>query len=164
MKSNKKIKKLKAQIRNLNYDLGYQVGEQIVRNFLYSLSTEGIQANNVIEVPKEESDEYKRLYNVWKSADKGETSSQAFDESRRYHHELEQKYLPQIIEAQVNKVNPTKMNVFKGGIKDAIWDCDFSNYGLHEEWFVQTSEYGWCTIIRLKLDEKNLPKNLGMLK
>lgn len=165
MKSQKKLKK---QVKKLNYMLGEQVGQQIVDNFLVSLSTEMVQTSRVVQVSKEETDEYQRLSdahtNLWyakKMPNHDEECTQLFYVAREYHHQLEKKYLPETIKATVLHVSPTNLKAFKKGINDTIWDSDISNYSLAEDFFIRNPKISWCSYINLVRDEKIIQQKLA---
>lgn len=161
-------KRLKKQIKKLNYMLGEQVGQLIVDNFLVSLSTEMVQTRNVIQVPQEEADEYKRLSDahtqLWREKNMpnhDDECTQLFYVSRKYHHQLEKKYLPETIKATVLRVAPTNLKAFKKGIEDTLWDSDISNYSLAEDFFIKNCKLAWCSYINLVRDEKIIPEKFA---
>lgn len=132
------------------------------------MSTEKVGTRNVVEVPKEEADEYARLdgahYELWFSKgmpNNDEECSKLFYKARDYHHQLEKKYLPMLIQARVNRVTPTHIKSFRKGIDDALWDSDISNYGLADDFFTMNSKHSWCSYVNLLREEKIIPKKFA---
>lgn len=156
--------------KSLNYQLGEQVGQQIVHRFLPSLSTEMIKTNIIIEVPQEESDEFKKLdgehYKYWMANGRpnnnnNDECTRLFYIARKFHHELEKKYLPNTIEAILLKVHPTNFKKFKKGIEDTLWDSDISSYSVAKKDFFKSPKHGWCSYIYLERDEKKIPEKFA---
>lgn len=161
-------KQLKKENKKLNYMLGEQVGQLIVDNFLVSLSTEMVQTLKVIQVPQEEAEEYQRLSDshtqLWREKNmpnNDDECSQLFYVARKYHHQLEQKYLPETIKATVLRVAPTNLKAFKKGIENTLWDSDISNYSLAKDFFIKNSKLAWCSYINLVRDVKIIPEKFA---
>lgn len=138
---------------NSDYQLGNYVGEYIVAVHLPTLSVDALQSEKVISVNSEEFREYNRLYEDWyQNHNSKDDDGQRWVAYRKYHHSLATKYLKPSLELLVPKFYPKDMEMFKKGLKSAIWGCDFSWYEVPEEFFRQTMYGSWCSEIILKLD------------
>jgi hypothetical protein len=115
----------------MEYQLGWYVGEEIVRKYLPTLSVDMIQTRTVIEVDPAEKVECERLNDIWfeKSQRLGqEGSSKEWKELRAYHEMLEAKYLPKEVICHIQPVNYIDEDQFKLGIVRALWDSDLCHY------------------------------------
>lgn len=146
---------------SLALQLGYYVGEDIVRRFLPTLSVDDIQTRKVISVTHAENKEAKRLNDVWYtkcSASKNDDHTESEEEwkaLRAYHEMLEAKYLPSTIDCHFFYLNISEENMadFKKGISISLCDCDCSHYSVKAENIsVVADEDGYFTIITLKRD------------
>ncbi len=158
-------------INELNFSLGISVGDNIVNNFLPTLSTDMLHSKSIIEVSPEESEIWKKMHDEWfelamkdrqdkKSGDDKE-STRVFYENRKWYVKIEEKYLPETIEVRITKIKPTNIKEFQRGIEEALWDCDFSHYKVVDGFFEEGHEYAWCSTITLtrhigKIPEKYL--------
>jgi hypothetical protein len=150
---NKRIEWIKEM--TMEYQIGYYVGEQIVRKDLPCLDVDMIHTSRVINVTPEELAEAKRLNDVWYNnySDKvngvEDTNWLAL---RAYHRELEDKYLPKVLTCHVDPINVVDVEEFKKGVRTALWDCDICHYDIKENSDIDVSydkDY-YFTIITLK--------------
>lgn len=147
---------------SLALQLGFYVGEQIVRRHLPTLSVDGIHTNVNISVTCAEGDECRRLNDVWfnkvmnfKGTDeeKRKATESEWNALRAFHQVLEEKYLPKIVECNFGFLNITEENMkeFKEGISMSLWDCDCSHYSTKlEDIEIKPDEDGMFTMITLK--------------
>lgn len=137
--------------KDLNFQLGYFVGEQIVDMFLPTLSIDGIQIRRVIQCAIGEADEYHRLDDIWSKAYRKDqlNSQKEWDEVRAYDVEMQKKYLPETVRCHLMELNPTDMLQFKLGINNSLWNSDCCSYKLTPEDIEVVTENGF-TIITLK--------------
>jgi len=140
-----------ADYKDLNFQLGYFVGEQIVDMFLPTLSIDMIQTKTVIQCAIGEADEYHRLDDVWSKAYREDqlNSQKEWDEVRAYDVEMQKKYLPETVRCHIMEVNPTDMLQFKYGIYESLWNSDCCSYKIAPEDVRVENKYG-STIITLK--------------
>jgi hypothetical protein len=130
---NRTIERVKAL--TMEYQIGYYVGEQIVRKDLPCLDVDMIYTSNVIKVTPEELAEAKRLNDVWYN---NYTDKLSGDDDpnwlalRAYHKELEDKYLPKVLTCYIDPFNVVDMEEFKRGVRTALWDCDMCHYNIRE--------------------------------
>lgn len=124
---------------SLAYQLGYYVGEQIIDDYLVTLSCDEIRTRKNISVTCAEGDEYRRLNDVWFSKhcntkDSGGDSDE-WKALRAHHQILEDKYIPNILECHFTLLNIEEqyMDDFKKGIGVSLWDCDCSYYSTQPE-------------------------------
>lgn len=171
MKLRKRINKNKLIQNNLmnklNYDLGISVGGIIVNRFLPILSTDTMDVDNIIQVSEEDSKLWKEKENYYRKFPDGKTKEEKeqktrlFYENRKWFQSIEEKYLPETIEVRITKIHPTNLEKFSKGIKEALWDCDFSSYWIYEGFFNEGHNHAWCSTITLtrklgKIPEKYL--------
>jgi hypothetical protein len=150
---NTRIKWIKST--TMEYQIGYYVGEQIVRKNLPCLDVDMIYTSNVIKVTPEEFVEAKRLNEVWYT---NHTDKLRGDDDpnwlalRVYHKELEGKYLPKVLTCYINPINVVDMEEFKRGVRAALWDCDMCHYNIsnNSDIDVAYDEDYYFTIITLK--------------
>jgi hypothetical protein len=147
---------------SLAFQLGFNVGEQIVDIHLPTLSCDMLQTRKVISVSSEEELECKRLNDVWfakrmefrgNDNEASKATEKEWKEVRAYHEMLEEKYIPETIECRFNVLNVTEENMdeFKKGISVSLWDCDCSHYSTKEENIdVKVDDDAWFTVITLK--------------
>ncbi len=119
---------------NIAYQLGFYVGEQLVHQYLPTLSVDDIQTRNNISVTCGEGDHYRKLEDIWgkqydidkKSADK------EWKEYKAYSKLLEDKYLPKTLECFFENLELTENDIssFKEGLILSLWDCDCCSYSL----------------------------------
>jgi DNA-directed RNA polymerase subunit L len=143
--------KSKPLINSLNKQLGIYVGGYVITHYLQTLSTDYLKSNIVIKVSDEDTNTWAELEKIHESTIDEVESTKVFYENLAWYKAMEKKYLPEKIECMVPRIEPTDMEEFKEGVKEAIWDCDMSSYDLDEPFFVQTHEYAWCSIINLKI-------------
>lgn len=131
-------------MKDLNYQLGIMVGEYIVINNLPTMVTDMIHSRNVVELSQED-------YTMCKQLEDGEHKNWI-----EHQYEMAKKYLPPILECRVPRVVPENMELFKQGIRDALWDCDLCWYQIEpDELDIHLHEdFAWCITINLKLSEK----------
>jgi hypothetical protein len=130
---NARIKWIKEM--TMEYQIGYYVGEQIVRKDLPCLDVDMIYTSNVIKVTPEELAEAKRLSDVWYNNHNDKLSGDDdpnWVALRAYHKELEDKYLPKVLTCYIDPFNVVDMEEFKRGVRTALWDCDMCHYNIRE--------------------------------
>jgi hypothetical protein len=150
---NTRIKWIKEM--TMEHQIGYYVGEEIIRKDLPCLDVDMIQTNKVIKVEPEELTEAKRLNDVWYKNINDELkggNDPNWVASRAYHKELEDKYLPKVLTCYVNPINVVDMEEFKKGVRAALWDCDICHYNIYDNSDVDVAydESYYYTIITLK--------------
>jgi len=158
-----KNKRLEAKAKlTLAYQLGFYVGEEIVRKYLPTLSCDSITTNTIIQVKISEADELRRLNNVWfnkyhsikgNDVDRGAASEGEWKELMAYQDMLEAKYLPKTVECHFSLLNISEKDMidFKKGINHSLWDCDCSRYSSDiENIEVKEDDNAYFTIITLK--------------
>ena len=150
---NRRIERIKTL--TMEYQIGYYVGEQIVRKDLPCLDVDMIHTSRVINVTPEELVEAERLNEVWYN---NHTDVLRGDNDpnwvalRAYHKELEHKYLPKVLTCHVDPINVVDMEEFKKGVRAALWDCDMCHYNISDnsDIDVEYDEDYYFTIITLK--------------
>ena len=153
----RRIKERRAM--SLALQLGYFVGEEIVRKSLPTLYTDPIHSGKVISVTHAEKAEYERLNNAWftkrseSKTDDPSDSEEEWNALRAYDKILEDKYLPPTVQCFFGAlyVAEEHMADFKKGLGYSLWDCDFSHYSTNpEDIEITEDEDGYFTIITLK--------------
>jgi len=149
-------------VKDMNFQLGYYVGEYILHHFLPSLSIYDEQTRNVIQCTIGETEEYHRLDKIWfdsyehnhlKRDSKYENKRPEWLELRAYANMLEKKHLPDILRCYLPRVTPTDMDVFLNGFIDSLWNSDVCNYSLDKK-NIEFTQEEYKTIINLKLSVK----------
>lgn len=169
------------------YSLGVYLGEYIVDHYLPTLSCSMIRSKNVIQTTWGEAQHLRKLddawYNklneeqrklrkqfpdekTWKLDNKAqELVKDKWNESIKYLHILEKKYLPHTLECYnipvIDFSNEKHNKIIKKGVKDALWDCDMCSYSTKEEDIIfEEEKIGKYkhSIVKLKLD-LNPPKS-----
>jgi len=150
----------------MNYQLGYYVGQEIVRRFLPTTSIEELGGLKRIKTTIAEYDEYKRLSEVWYSGTGSfhktditkEQNKKDWIALREYSDMIFRKYLPETVECQVGILNITDEEDFKKGLAWSLFDCDFSHYSTNVD-DINIYDNKYSTVIELKLqlgDWKNI--------
>jgi hypothetical protein len=114
----------------LEFQLGFHIGNYIVCKYLPTLNIDLLQTRNVINVTDEEYKKYKQLDDRWfnKSFNKELDSTEEWNELLKFRHEMEKKYIPEILECYVDYFMVDNVNEFKKGILDSLWNSDLSHY------------------------------------
>jgi len=146
---NRRIERIKTL--TMEYQIGYYVGEQIVRRDLPCLDVDMIHTSRVINVTPEELVEAERLNEVWYK-DHTDDNGPNWVALRAYHKELEDKYLPKVLVCHVDPINVVDMDEFKKGLRTSLWDCDMCHYNIRENSDIDVAydEDYYFTIITLK--------------
>lgn len=137
----------------LEYQLGWYIGEDIVRKYLPTLSVDMLQTRTVINVSEEEKNEAERLNNVWyANYDEKAKNDPNWIALRKYHVMLEEKYLPQVLECHIPSLNVENMGELKKGIRAALWDSDLCHYAITEDDDIEIAHDNdfYFTIVKLK--------------
>lgn len=144
------------------YQLGFYVGLEIVRNYLPTLSTDMIQSRHVIDVSEEDKMENERLDTEWyettQYGGKWDGVTENGDKTKwdLYHQHnkiLERKYLPNPLYCHMGVLNIRDMDDFKKGLRFALWDCDMCSYNIElENIKIYDEEHLMSTIIEFSLD------------
>jgi hypothetical protein len=135
----KMINKNKEYLKNvgMDYQLGFYIGENIVDNYLPTLSTDMIHSRKVIKVSEKDEIENNRLDDEWFNScthERGNSGDKEKWEAYFNHNKmLERKYLPQTLECVFSLIRIDDMNKFKEGIKESLWNCDMCSYNIDEE-------------------------------
>jgi hypothetical protein len=135
----KMINKNKEYLKNvgMDYQLGFYIGENIVDNYLPTLSTDMIHSRKVIKVSEKDEIENNRLDDEWFNSCTHEIGNSGDKEKWEayFNHNkvLERKYLPQTLECVFSLIRIDDMNKFKEGIKESLWNCDMCSYNIDEE-------------------------------
>ena len=134
----KRIKENEEYLQKVSMDwqLGFYVGQDIVHNYLPTLSTDMIHSRNVIQVNEEDGSKEKwELY---------------FQHNKM----LEKKYLPQILDTSFGLIRIDDMKKFKDGLIDSLWNCDMCSYNLDEDKIIIKQDMlNGFTEIKFELDE-----------
>jgi hypothetical protein len=158
----KSAPKRKYEPQSLEWQLGIYIGDYIVEKFLPTLSTRG-STHTIIEVTKEEANEYERLDQDWWNAihPNGQSISNIENGKKEWNHlrafvkMLEEKYLPKTLECHIprlSSVSDENMTKLKKGIANALWNSDVSCYSCNlDDIEISTEEDDFFTIVRLKL-------------
>lgn len=119
---------------NIAYQLGFYVGEQLVHQYLPTLSVDDIQTCNNISVTCAEGDHYRKLYDIWCKQYHIDNKSAAkeWHEYKAYSKLLEDKYLPKELECYFDLLDLKENDIssFKEGLILSLWDCDCCSYSL----------------------------------
>ena len=142
----------------MDRQLGFYIGENIVDNYLPTLSTDMMQSRKVIQVNDEDSIENKRLDEDWfntcthRSGNSGE--KEKWDLYFQHNKMLEKKYLPPVLECVFGLIRINDMDEFKEGLRSSLWNCDMCSYNIDKEniEIEYDMEMGF-THIKFKLDE-----------
>ena len=135
----KMINKNKEYLKNvgMDYQLGFYIGENIVDNYLPTLSTDMIHSRKVIKVSEKDEIENNRLDDEWFNScthERGNSGNKEKWEAYFNHNKmLERKYLPQTLECVFSLIRIDDMNKFKEGIKESLWNCDMCSYNIDED-------------------------------
>jgi len=135
----KMINKNKEYLKNvgMDYQLGFYIGENIVDNYLPTLSTDMIHSRKVIKVSEKDEIENNRLDDEWFNScthERGNSGDKEKWEAYFNHNKmLERKYLPQTLECVFSLIRIDDMNKFKEGIKESLWNCDMCSYNIDKE-------------------------------
>jgi len=135
----KMINKNKEYLKNvgMDYQLGFYIGENIVDNYLPTLSTDMIHSRKVIKVSEKDEIENNRLDDEWFNScthERGNSGDKEKWEAYFNHNKmLERKYLPQTLECVFSLIRIDDMNKFKEGIKESLWNCDMCSYNIDED-------------------------------
>lgn len=136
-----KERQIKAH-RNLTMEsmLGHYIGETICRTTLPRLCTDGLGGfSRSIKISDEDTEEYKRLQQLFYDNYKSDDYDSAKDEwftYRTFAKTIEKKYLPNPFIVRLGLLNVdaiTNMKQFKNGFIESLWDDDFCHYDLNEE-------------------------------
>jgi hypothetical protein len=135
----KMINKNKEYLKNvgMDYQLGFYIGENIVDNYLPTLSTDMIHSRKIIKVSEKDEIENNRLDDEWFNScthERGNSGDKEKWEVYFNHNKmLERKYLPQTLECVFSLIRIDDMNKFKEGIKESLWNCDMCSYNIDED-------------------------------
>lgn len=160
--ASKLIKNTKSYVPNprekesVEFQLGIMIGEYIVFRFLPVLNTDMILTNNVINVSEEELIEYKRLDELWykKYNQNKNDAKEEWYNLRKYDHELEEKYLPHILECHLPLIiDVDNISDLKAGIRASLWDCDVCSYKIEtDDDIIIEKVYNFNSVIKLNLN------------
>jgi hypothetical protein len=135
----KMIEENKEYLKNVNmdYQLGFYIGENIVDNYLPTLSTDMIHSRKVIKVSEKDEIENNRLDDEWFNScthERGNSGDKEKWEAYFNHNKmLENKYLPQTLECVFSLLRIDDMKKFKEGLRSSLWNCDMCSYNIDEE-------------------------------
>ena len=135
----KVIEENKEYLKNvsMDYQLGFYIGENIVDNYLPTLSTDMIHSRKIIQVSEEDEIENNRLDNEWFNSCTHERGNSGDKEKwgAYFNHNkmLEKKYLPQTLECVFSLLRIDDMKKFKEGLISSLWNCDMCSYNIDEE-------------------------------
>jgi len=135
----KVIEENKEYLKNvsMDYQLGFYIGENIVDNYLPTLSTDMIHSRKVIQVSEEDEIENNRLDDEWFNScthERGNSGDkEKWDAYFNHNKMLEKKYLPQTLECVFSLLRIDDMKKFKEGLRSSLWNCDMCSYNIDEE-------------------------------
>ena len=161
----KRIKENEEYLQKVTMDwqLGFYVGQDIVHNYLPTLSTDMIHSRNVIKVSEEDATENQRLSDEWFSTTKYQDNWNGEEDGSKdkwelyFQHNkmLEKKYLPKILDTAFGLLRIDDMEKFKNGLIDSLWNCDMCSYNLDEDKIIIKQDMlNGFTEIKFELDEK----------
>ena len=143
------------------YQFGYYVGEDIVRRFLPTITTDSLLTRTQIKVSDEDSEENKRLHDLWWESGKyGSNPDDLVNKENwgLYHQHnkmLEKKYLPNPLKCHIDLLNIRNEEDFKDGLIHSLWNCDMCTYSLKpEDIKIYDDEDLWFTIIEFVLRDE----------
>jgi hypothetical protein len=121
----------------MDYQLGFYIGENIVDNYLPTLSTDMIHSRKVIKVSEKDEIENNRLDDEWFNScthERGNSGDkEKWDAYFNHNKMLEKKYLPQTLECVFSLLRIDDMKKFKEGLRISLWNCDMCSYNIDEE-------------------------------
>jgi hypothetical protein len=135
----KVIEENKMYLKNvsMDYQLGFYIGENIVDNYLPTLSTDMIHSRKVIKVSEKDEIENNRLDDEWFNScthERGNSGDkEKWDAYFNHNKMLEKKYLPQTLECVFSLLRIDDMKKFKEGLRSSLWNCDMCSYNIDEE-------------------------------
>ena len=135
----KVIEENKEYLKNvsMDYQLGFYIGENIVDNYLPTLSTDMIHSRKVIQVSEEDEIENNRLDDEWFNScthERGNSGDkEKWDAYFNHNKMLEKKYLPETLECVFSLLRIDDMKKFKEGLRSSLWNCDMCSYNIDEE-------------------------------
>jgi hypothetical protein len=135
----KVIEENKEYLKNvsMDYQLGFYIGENIVDNYLPTLSTDMIHSRKVIKVSEKGEIENNRLDDEWFNScthERGNSGDkEKWDAYFNHNKMLEKKYLPQTLECVFSLLRIDDMKKFKEGLRSSLWNCDMCSYNIDEE-------------------------------
>jgi len=159
----RRLKEKKEEKKKLTseYQFGYYVGEDIVRRFLPTITTDSLLTRTQIKVSDEDSEENKRLHDEWWETCKyGSNPNEVVNKENwdLYHQHnkmLEKKYLPNPLKCHMSLMNIRDEKDFKEGLIHSLWDCDMCSYSLKpEDIKIYDDEDLWFTIIEFVLRDE----------
>lgn len=148
---------------SMDWQVGFYVGQDIVHNYLPTLSTDMIHSRNVIQVSEEDNVENQRLAAEWFSTTKYQDNWNGDEDGSKdkwelyFQHNkmLEKKYLPKILDTAFGLLRIDDMDKFKDGLIDSLWNCDMCSYNLDKDKIVIKQDMlNGFTEIKFELDEK----------
>ena len=145
---------MKDKPRSLEWQLGYYVGEHIVRFFLPTLSIDYMEGKNVIQVSEEETKEYERIHGELRTTRNGDKylTDEKWDAYIAYRHMLVEKYLPPVLECYVPQVVIENKAEFAKGIESSLWSSDKAYYTCPPDVEMENDDLFWLTKILLPRD------------
>ena len=161
-----KERRLKERIESkesltAEYQFGYYVGEDIVRRFLPTITTDMLKTRTQIKVSEEDSEENKRLNDKWwetsqYSSNPNEvTNKENWNLYFQHNKMLEKKYLPNPLKCYIDLLNIRDEKEFKDGLIYSLWKCDMCSYSLKpEDIKIYDDEDLWFTIIEFVLGDE----------
>jgi hypothetical protein len=135
----KVIEENKEYLKNvsMDYQLGFYIGENIVDNYLPTLSTDMIHSRKIIQVSEEDEIENNRLDDEWFNScthERGNSGDkEKWDAYFNHNKMLEKKYLPETLECVFSLLRIDDMKKFKEGLRSSLWNCDMCSYNIDEE-------------------------------
>jgi hypothetical protein len=146
------------QSLSAEFQFGYYVGEYIVNNYLPTLSTDHITSKNVIQISKEDTEEYNKLFEAWRNATEYGKDPNTINAEEKWNkhitniHKLKNKYLPNPLKCFIPILNIQNETEFKQGLINSLWNCDICSYNIDPENIkIYDDENFHFTIIEFKL-------------
>jgi hypothetical protein len=156
-----KEKKESKERLTAEYQFGYYVGEDIVRRFLPTITTDSLLTRTQVKVSDEDSEKNKRLHDEWWETCKyGSNPNEVVNKEiwNSYHQHnkmLEKKYLPNPLKCHIDLLNIRDEKDFKDGLIHSLWNCDMCSYSLKpEDIKIYDDEDLWFTIIEFVLSDE----------
>ena len=118
--------------KSLEYQLGVFIGEFIIGNYLPTLNIDSLLTHTVINVTEDEKNKYDELNDLWFKSVRGDKdiSNTNWNNMRRFQLEMENKYLPPVIECYVPGFDVQDYVTLKEGIRESLWDSDLCHYSI----------------------------------
>ena len=142
-------------MNSLNFQLGLLAGDVIYQKYLPTLSTDMLQSPTIIQVT--DVDDLEKHARFQKLFDESTGNRDKFiavhKEWLEFYKPMSKKYLPKTLVCQIEKINPSDLELFRKGLDTYLWNTDLSHYKTLPGFFLQNGKYSWCSVIILTRDD-----------